>query len=214
QEFEVVEAAADLKQKELAELNQLMDIEMYTVVPSDLASADMPKPNTSKPKRNNKIKVEEIDSPTESSAPEITNSGEPELNATPEVSDTNTQATDVMPVNENLSSIDEKLLLEAHGNWLNVFEIIADKNDFSDVQESLFVKAEGSVYSNKKPIPVNPVMPDGLVFQVQVGAYRNKIPQDLFGDFAPVMGQELPNGITRYRAGIFRAYKAAITARN
>src|SRR5690606_32979521 len=57
-------------------------------------------------------------------------------------------------------------------------------------------------------------MPDGLVFQVQVGAFRNKIPQDLFGDFAPVMGQELPNGITRYRAGIFRAYRAAIDARN
>src|SRR5690606_24183064 len=40
------------------------------------------------------------------------------------------------------------------------------------------------------------------------------IPQDLFGEFAPVMGTELGNGITRYRAGIFREYAKAVAARD
>lgn len=214
QEFEVVDAAADLKQDELAELNQLMNIESYTVVSTDLASAEMVKPKPAKPKQNATNQNNNVAAPAEVNASETSVTPEITSSTTSTESELSEATTDVMPINENLASIDEKLLLEAHGNWLNVFEVIADKTDFSDVQESLFVKSEGSVYSAAKPIPVDPVMPDGLVFQVQVGAYRNKIPQDLFGDFAPVMGQELPNGITRYRAGIFRAYKAAITARN
>jgi hypothetical protein len=100
------------------------------------------------------------------------------------------------------------------GNWLGMVEIIAEKEDFSDVEGSMFVEAEASVYNDGKPIPVDPVMPDGLIFQVQVGAYRNPIPQDLFGPYAPIMGQKLDNGITRYRAGLFTKYEEAIQARN
>ncbi|NEN23731.1 hypothetical protein G3O08_09485 [Cryomorpha ignava] len=218
QESEVVAAASDLSGQEIAEMNQIMDRETYTVVPSDFASAEMSKSNTSKPKKNSRNKVEDKDSKPDLTTAEIEKPEENAASSSSKESVANAStvdaAADVMPINENLSSIDEKLLLEAHGNWLNVFEIIAEKDDFSDVKESLFVKSEGSVYSDKKPIPVDPVMPGGLVFQVQVGAFRNSIPQDLYGDFAPIMGQELPNGITRYRAGIFRTYKAAITARN
>ncbi len=100
------------------------------------------------------------------------------------------------------------------GNWLGMVEIIAEKEDFSDVEGSMFAEAPVSVYSADKPIPVDPVMPDGLIFQVQVGAYRNPIPQDLFGPYAPIMGQKLDNGITRYRAGLFKKYDEAIQARN
>ncbi|MCZ4408278.1 hypothetical protein O3Q51_05630 [Cryomorphaceae bacterium 1068] len=100
------------------------------------------------------------------------------------------------------------------GNWLGMVEIIAEKDDFSDVEGSMFAEAPVSVYSADKPIPVDPVMPDGLIFQVQVGAYRNPIPQDLFGPYAPIMGQKLDNGITRYRAGLFKKYNEAIQARN
>ncbi len=100
------------------------------------------------------------------------------------------------------------------GNWLGMVEIIAEKEDFSDVEGSMFAEAPVSVYSAEKPIPIDPVMPDGLIFQVQVGAYRNPIPQDLFGPYAPIMGQKLDNGITRYRAGLFKKYNEAIQARN
>jgi hypothetical protein len=98
--------------------------------------------------------------------------------------------------------------------WLNAVEIIAEKTDFSDVRGTMYVKAEAPVYSAAKPIPIDPPMPGGLVFQVQVGAFRNPIPQDLFAGFAPVMGQRLDNGIVRYRVGLFPVYRDAMAARD
>ena len=115
---------------------------------------------------------------------------------------------------KKLNSSENEGIGAIKGNWLGMVEIIAEKDDFSDVTNSMFVEAEASVYSVDKPIPVDPVMPNGLIFQVQVGAYRNPIPQDLFGAYAPIMGQKLDNGITRYRAGLFKKYQEAIQARN
>ncbi len=100
------------------------------------------------------------------------------------------------------------------GNWLALVEIIAEKTNFSDVKETMFIEAPKPLYTSENPIPIDVEMPMGLIFQVQVGAYRNKIPQDLFGQFAPVMGEKLDNGITRYRAGLFTKYREAVVARN
>ncbi len=71
-----------------------------------------------------------------------------------------------------------------------------------------------SPYSENKPIPIDAEIPTGLVFKVQVGAYRNPIPQDLFKGFAPLMGEKLDNGITRYTAGLFRDFGNANNAKN
>lgn len=60
-----------------------------------------------------------------------------------------------------------------------------------------------SKYSVATPIPVDPPLPQGLIFKVQVGAFRNSIPQDLFRGFAPVHGESAGNGVTRYTAGLF-----------
>jgi hypothetical protein len=98
--------------------------------------------------------------------------------------------------------------------WLGMIEIIAEKSDFSDVKENMFVPTDASLYSKSKPIPMDPPMPAGLIFQVQVGAFKNPIPQDMFKSFAPVMGQRLDNGIVRYRAGIFTIYRDAVSARD
>lgn len=104
--------------------------------------------------------------------------------------------------------------VKGSGTWLAMVEVIAEKQNFSDVEETMFVQVDAPVYSDRRPIPIDPEMPSGLIFQVQVGAFRNPIPQDLFAEFAPVMGQKLDNGITRYRAGIFRVYNNAVSARN
>jgi len=74
---------------------------------------------------------------------------------------------------------------------------------------SLFGITDEAIYSVEQPIPLNPLMPEGVVYKVQVGAFRNAIPQDHFGEFAPLAGEELNNGITRYTAGLFVAYNAA-----
>jgi len=120
----------------------------------------------------------------------------------------------VITENESEYSKDEMDIYNRAGNWLAAVEIIGEKDDFSDVEESLFIESEKSAYNNKNSIPIDPEMPDGLIFQVQVGAFRNPIPQDLYKEFAPVMGQRLANGITRYRAGLFRIYREARETRD
>jgi hypothetical protein len=69
-------------------------------------------------------------------------------------------------------------------------------------------------YTEENPIPLNPKMPRGLVYRVQVGAFRKPIPQDLFKGFAPITGEKIRDDITRYRVGYFVGYQTANNAKN
>ena len=75
--------------------------------------------------------------------------------------------------------------------------------------EEIFETTSVVVYNESNPIPLDVKLPEGLVFKVQVGAFRNKIPQDLFKGFAPIVGESTPQGFTRYTAGMFKSYKTA-----
>jgi hypothetical protein len=85
------------------------------------------------------------------------------------------------------------------------------------IEQDVFVKAKAktvSAYSASKPIPIDEVsLPEGVVFKVQIGAFRNPIPQDLFKGFAPVNGERTASGITRYTAGIFTRFRSADQAK-
>ncbi len=81
------------------------------------------------------------------------------------------------------------------------------------LRKNLFVRTSNSPYSNANPIPVDATMPEGTYYAVQIGAFRNKIPQNLFDQFAPVYGQTINNGIVRYTAGIFLNYENADQAK-
>ncbi|MEW6467281.1 MAG: hypothetical protein AB1458_00065 [Bacteroidota bacterium] len=70
------------------------------------------------------------------------------------------------------------------------------------------------VYSKTKPIPVNEKLPEGLIFKVQVGAFKNPIPQDLFRGITPITAETTPLGFTRYTAGIFTNPEKALQARD
>ncbi len=83
----------------------------------------------------------------------------------------------------------------------------------SAVNETIFTRTK-DVYSEARPIPVDVKLPEGLVYKVQIGAFRNPIPQTLYNDFAPVNGEKLSNGITRYTAGIFTSEGSAKTAKD
>ena len=82
----------------------------------------------------------------------------------------------------------------------------------SDIIE--FTAEKVSVYNNDNPIPINPKLPDGLIYKVQVGAFRNPIPQDLFRGFAPISAEKVRDDITRYRVGYFTSYNEANSAKN
>jgi hypothetical protein len=65
----------------------------------------------------------------------------------------------------------------------------------------------------RQPILKDQPMPKGVVFKVQVGAFKNEIPQELFSDMTPVMGETTASGVTRYTAGMFTTPEAAEKAR-
>ncbi len=84
----------------------------------------------------------------------------------------------------------------------------------SILSESIFViNNNTAAYSDNKRIPVSSKLPEGLVFKVQIGAFRNPIPQDHFRGFAPILAENAGNGITRYTAGLFQSFNVANEAK-
>ena len=56
---------------------------------------------------------------------------------------------------------------------------------------------------NTQPFVMDPPVASGIVYKVQVGAFRNAIPVDQFKGIQPLNGESVGNGITRYMAGEF-----------
>ncbi|MCC7503059.1 MAG: hypothetical protein IT229_11050, partial [Flavobacteriales bacterium] len=60
-----------------------------------------------------------------------------------------------------------------------------------------------------QPILKDQPMPEGVVYKVQIGAFKNDIPEELFRDMLPVMGETTASGVTRYTAGLFTTPEGA-----
>jgi len=63
-------------------------------------------------------------------------------------------------------------------------------------------------------IAMDEPMPAGIVFKVQIGAFRNAVPQEVFSDMSPVTGESVGNGLTRYSAGLFVGFDGAAAAKD
>ncbi|HMQ77001.1 MAG TPA: hypothetical protein PKE21_07770 [Flavobacteriales bacterium] len=63
------------------------------------------------------------------------------------------------------------------------------------------------------PIPMEQPLPAGLVFSVQIGAFRDPVPQQVFSDLAPVTGERTTSGLVRYTAGLFTRFASADEAK-
>lgn len=61
-------------------------------------------------------------------------------------------------------------------------------------------------------IPIDAPMPEGVVYKVQVGAFRNALPAAAFSDMSPVTGERAANGMVRYAAGLFTSAASASEA--
>jgi hypothetical protein len=70
-----------------------------------------------------------------------------------------------------------------------------------------------SVYSEANPIPVDPKLPEGLVFKVQIGAFKNPIPQNSFKGMNPLTAERTQSGMIRYTAGLFKDLDPAKVAK-
>ncbi|MCW5897718.1 MAG: PD40 domain-containing protein [Flavobacteriales bacterium] len=65
-----------------------------------------------------------------------------------------------------------------------------------------------------EPIPIDAAMPRGLVYKVQIGAFRRPVPEEAFSDMSPMTGERLENGVVRYMAGMFTGYEQAAAAKD
>lgn len=66
----------------------------------------------------------------------------------------------------------------------------------------------------REVIPMDVALPQGVVFKVQIGAFRTEIGGDVFSDMAPVMGEHTDNGLIRYTAGLFTGFQQAAAAKD
>lgn len=72
----------------------------------------------------------------------------------------------------------------------------------------------GNAYSADKPIPIDAKMEDGLVFRVQIGAFKTVLPNDVFKGLSPLNAETTPNGYYRYTAGNFNKFETANAVKN
>ena len=79
--------------------------------------------------------------------------------------------------------------------------------------EGLEVK-NTNAYTADKPIPIDEKIPDGLVFKVQIGAFKAPLPNNTFKGLTPVIAQTTPSGYIRYMAGNFEQYNSANAVKN
>jgi hypothetical protein len=71
-----------------------------------------------------------------------------------------------------------------------------------------------SAYTEAKPIPVDVKLPNGIIFAVQIGAFRNPIPNTLFKGLSPLRGETTAKGLIRYQAGKFELFEDANGVKN
>ncbi len=65
------------------------------------------------------------------------------------------------------------------------------------------------------PIEVNAALPQGLIFMVQIAAFKAVVPSNSFGELTPITASRFPNSeYIRYYAGLFTNFKDANQAKN
>jgi hypothetical protein len=72
----------------------------------------------------------------------------------------------------------------------------------------------GRAYSDLNPIPIDKSWPDGIIYTVQVGAFKTPVPNDVFRGLNPINGTTAPSGFIRYQAGMFDKFTDANAAKN
>ena len=123
----------------------------------------------------------------------------------------------LIEIESNNSSLSAKLMSytnQAQYETMVTRNIQPIINTSSPEEISSFSLKKNESISFEKPLPIGERKLNGLVFRVQVGAFRKTVPPNLFREFTPVNGEVIPNGLTCYMAGYFNNSNTAIKARN
>ncbi|MEO5642488.1 MAG: hypothetical protein ABIQ40_20580, partial [Bacteroidia bacterium] len=80
--------------------------------------------------------------------------------------------------------------------------------------EELKLASPSATTSAAPTIAVNPSLPEGLVYKVQIGAFRNPISAAIYNGISPVTAETTASGLTRYTAGLFNQFANADAAKS
>ena len=139
------------------------------------------------------------------------------LNITDKLDLTAIDSSEIEPIEDDVEVVQDFKLPEFKPELVSDGSEDIFSKDFVppiEISQEIFQLTDENVYSKENPIPLNPRIPKGLIFKVQVGAFRNPIPQDLFIGFAPISAEKLRDDITRYRVGYFKSFQDANIAKN
>lgn len=118
---------------------------------------------------------------------------------------TTTSSNTVTASNTNTSATETNTVATVNGN---------STNNSSATSGNGFEIRNSNAYSATNPIPVNEKLPDGLVFRVQIGAFKTPIPPDRFAGLAPIGAESTNFGFIRYQVGMFNDYQRANAVKN
>jgi hypothetical protein len=99
--------------------------------------------------------------------------------------------------------------VEARSSSLSVTTIPLSKEEQASYPLKVFGKDPQTAHRTSNPIPMDPSLPDGLVFKVQIGAFRKPVPDNAFKGLQPVTGENTRIGWIRYCVGLFKTFEPA-----
>jgi hypothetical protein len=196
----------------LADNNNSKDVNnVVEIKPADITEI---KPDSTDYANNTKdIAINTEDTTTNVVNPDLladnTNNVEVKIENVDENTDTITDNTeDVKIKTENTENTDNTV---ENNNTIKQIEV----ENNSNINFDKFSVYPISVYSNKKPIPVNPALPEGIIFKVQVGAFKNIVRNDAFNGLSPLAAEKIQgSSFTRYLVGQFATYEGGKLALN
>ena len=113
---------------------------------------------------------------------------------------------------DTLKQIITEKLAPVRSDKDTIFKAVLDKHVAEAVKQpasagvlSLFGIVPELVYKREGKIRINPKHPPGLIYRIQMAAFRNQVAASYFKGITPVYGiRNASNGVTTYYAGMFR----------
>lgn len=76
---------------------------------------------------------------------------------------------------------------------------------FQQNESATFQVVEDSPYENGTPIPLDEILPEGVVYRIQLAAFSNPVKPTIFKGMVPIAAESVSKGkVTKYYVGMFR----------
>jgi hypothetical protein len=95
--------------------------------------------------------------------------------------------------------------------------LVSVRNELSEemlkiVDKDIFTTGKEDFYNENIPVPMTSVMPEGLVYRVQIGFFKSQLPPKHFKGIFPISKEKIDKIYYRYVAGNFAKYEDAKNA--